>query len=127
MTANIVSSCFLLLLPPPLLAGAVTAIAGSSDNPMSKVIEVGIGGLVVFLVTAPLMKWVLKRLDAQQKQNEKLIETLASAVRSGQRDSAQHARVQEEMLAELRSMRIDLRELPGRVAEHLRANGKPIG
>jgi hypothetical protein len=124
---NLVSSSLLLLLPPSLLAGAVTAIAEKDSDPMSKVIEVGIGGLVVFLVTAPLMRWVLKRLDAQQKQNERLIETLASAVRVGQRDSAQHARVQDEMLEELRALRIDLRALPERVVDHLRANGKPGG
>lgn len=128
MTTNLVTSSLLLLIPTPVLAGAAMQLAATpTPDPTSKLVEVTIGGLVVFAVTAPLVRWVLKRLDAQQKQNEKLIETLAAAVRVGQRDSAQHAKVQDSILDELKAMRIELAHLPDRVADRVRSNGKAGG
>lgn len=123
MTATILS--VLPLMIPPSFVVALLDVEPSATDPWARVLELGIGGVVVFLVTAPLMRWVLKRLDAQHKQNEKLLETLSAAVRSGQHESRLHERVLEELLTELKAMRAEMHSLPERVANHLRTNGGP--
>jgi flagellar biosynthesis/type III secretory pathway M-ring protein FliF/YscJ len=111
-----------LLFPamvPATLTGFFMVVETEKDSTMAKAVELGIAGLVVFLVTAPLMRWVLSRLDAQQKQNERLIESLTASVRVGQREGAVHAKAVESLLEEMRELRVQLDHLPHRIAEHL--------
>lgn len=122
-----VTAALLPCIAPAVLAGyllvAVTGDTGGPPDTWHQVVELGVGGLVVFLVTAPLMRWVLRRLDAQQKQNEKLIESLTASVRVTQKESATHARAVDALLEEMREVRLQLERLPERVAERLNHRG----
>ena len=63
-------------------------IGPNSDEPsalqiFSRCVELGIGGLIIYFVTKPLLNFVLKRLDAQGGQQEKLLNVLSESVENG--------------------------------------------
>lgn len=116
--AHLVVPC---ITPVSLLGYYALALqpADSAASPWARVIELGIGGVIVFLVTAPLVRWLLKRLDTQQEQTERLITALSTAVKTGHRDSTLHARALEALLEEVRELREELSMLPDRVASRI--------
>jgi hypothetical protein len=73
-------------------ATAITAVAAITDqsNHWDSTTQVGIAGLVVTLITAPFVRWTLKRLDIYHQdtaQIRQILEELLHVVKTNSQQS----------------------------------------
>ena len=74
------TTCSAILAPASAFSALLVADADPSGGWFPEIAKLGFGGVIVFVVTKPLLAYVLKRLDRQGEQSDRQLELLEKSV-----------------------------------------------